>query len=165
MLTSALDRAERKIRRLRYEHAYAFATDGRLIFDRTDNAPASIAFSADQMLLLRDAVLTHNHPGGRSLSEDDLLVAIDADLAQIRAVTSTHRYWISRPLQGWTAKFQERLRTALAVEDGLLIRRLQKDIAAGRISPEAADGGFHHMLWSILAAHGVVRYASEHWDD
>jgi len=165
MLGSALEQVERQIRWLPIEHAFVFATDGTLLLTATNDSPDSVAFSLEQIPQLRDAVLTHNHPGGRSLSEDDLLLAMDADLAQIRAVTATHRYWITRPLQGWTPQLKIRVRTALAAEQALLIGRVRRDISAGRISPEAVDLNFHHLLWTALAGRGVVRYASEQWDD
>ena len=165
MLASNLEVVERRIRALSYEHAYAFAADGTLILDTTDFAPASIGFTADQLSLLRNASLTHNHPGGRSLSQNDVFLAMEADLAQIRAVTASHRFWINRPLQGWTPDYQKRVRTAITAEKGLLIRHLERDISGGRISPEAANRGFHHLLWSNLASRGVVRYAHGPWED
>ena len=78
MLASQLEVVERRIRTLGYEHAYAFAPDGTLILDTTDLAPASVGFTEDQLSLLQDAILTHNHPGGRSLSPNDLLLAMEA---------------------------------------------------------------------------------------
>lgn len=62
----------------------------------------------------KDAVMTHNHPGavgkrglaaiGNSFSPEDIITAVDFDVAEIRAVTPTYTFSMKRPKGGWGVK-------------------------------------------------------------
>lgn len=83
-LQARLDEVERTIRELAVEHAYAFSADGEPLFHRTTNAESEVRFDAEALAMLPGAVLAHNHPGGRSFSEREILSGVrgqrEADL-------------------------------------------------------------------------------------
>ena len=84
LLESELERVEREIRSYAVEHAFAFSADGELLFHRTDETVSQVRFSHAELALLAGAVLTHNHPGGRSFSEADVRFAMRVGLAEMR---------------------------------------------------------------------------------
>lgn len=60
--------------------------DGRVIM-RSSGGAMDVSFTAPQSAMIRGAdVLTHNHPSGASLSADDLLLARELGITEIRAV-------------------------------------------------------------------------------
>jgi hypothetical protein len=102
LLELQLDRVERKIRDFTVEHAFAFSIDGELLFHRTDDAVSQVGFDDVALTLLPGAVLTHNHPGGRSFSEEDAVFAMRLGLAEMRVVTSKLRYSLRPPGNTWS---------------------------------------------------------------
>ena len=79
---------ESQIRNDKVETAFIIDKKGNILLKKSDG-DAGQAFSQEQCELMRDAVLTHNHPSGGPLSTPDLSLLVKGDLAGIRA-TSTH---------------------------------------------------------------------------
>lgn len=73
-------------RRKETEKAYGVAQDGAVVVNR-EGAEDRIIFSDDELALLENCVLTHNHPSGRSFSLADIQLAAQYRLTEIRAVT------------------------------------------------------------------------------
>lgn len=163
MLQAELDRVERQLRNLAHEAAYAFTIGGDLLFTATSNVATRVDFSDEQIEMMNGAVLTHNHPGGLSLSEQDVRLAMHAGLRQVRAVTHTHRYWINRPEAGWTPENRHRLAIAIAVERAVIRSELIRSVQQGRLTTEEANAQLHHLLWTKLSARGIVAYGWEAW--
>lgn len=63
--------------------------------------------------------MTHNHPSGwaypensvrrigNSFSEDDILMAVRCDLAEMRAVTPNYTFVLKRPKKGWGVTLED----------------------------------------------------------
>lgn len=78
-----------------------------------DGAVSEVRFTDAEGAMMKDGVLTHNHPDGwsypqsnprsrgNSFSSDDLSLAVKADLAEIRAVSLGYRHSFARPVKGW----------------------------------------------------------------
>lgn len=109
-LAKAVLDIESKDRNLQREHATVFRPDGSEVFNKGgDNS--SVSFNFAEMMKMKDAILTHNHPNvakshwwggvGSPFSKADIMAAVNCDLAEIRAVTPTYTFSIKRPKGGW----------------------------------------------------------------
>lgn len=114
---SALDRiraVEDEIRQSRWVEI-AVVLDpqtGREIWRKQGIAEA-VGFSRLELAIMRDGLLTHNHPigwrfpasdprhAGTSFTRSDIEVALMADVAELRAVTPQLRFSLKRPRTGW----------------------------------------------------------------
>jgi hypothetical protein len=148
----AIERAEGLHHKQDVEHCYAFAGDGSRLFFQAGNVH-EVPITPDlQDLLIRDgnAVLTHNHPSGRSFSPDDGAAAVGLNLAEIRAVGTDQlgRIWehrLIRPPEGWPSEAV--LRRTWEATSNAEQRRLQRLMRRGRITAEEARASFLHLVW------------------
>lgn len=163
MLNLTLERIERQIRDLPVEHAYAFDADYRILWHATDNRASQVMFSPEQLESLDGAILTHNHPGGRSLSRIDVLLARRWNLDEIRAVTTASRFSVRPPVEGWSSTANEEFRAVLDWETQLLDRRVEKEVERGALTALLAELTFHHRLWERMSARGLLRYTAAGW--
>jgi hypothetical protein len=145
------------------EHAYSFTMEGRLLFHLTSNQPDHVLVDKSLEPHLAGAIFTHNHPGGHSLSENDLEFAMLIGLAEIRAVTRQARFVIRAPEGGWPYLTRLAVRAETARQRTLLIRELRRDIGLGRLSPARAELEFEHRLWSRVKESGLLEYVVEPW--
>jgi len=102
LLQSTLDRVEREIRDLAVEYAFALSVDGELLFHTTDEEDSQVGFTEAELAQLSGAVLTHNHPGGRSFSPEDVTFAMRVGLAEMRVVTAESRFILRPPEERWS---------------------------------------------------------------
>jgi hypothetical protein len=107
--------------------------------------------------------ITHNHPRGSSLSEQDLRFAIRSDLSQIRAVTATHRFWIDRPKEGWASVAPDELAANIAATRAMLRSRLRQEVIRGVRTVADAEANLHHLLWTNLSVQGIIAYGYRPW--
>ena len=163
MLASQLEAVEKHIRGLRLEHAYVLASDGRLLLRKNSREADRVQFSDEEFALLKGCVLTHNHPFGGSLSEQDLRIAMHAGLLQIRTVTRSHRYWIDCPAGGWTFETRTMISTAMVVGRAALRAELTYAVVRGELTVEEANRTIHHLLWTRLAQDAILAYGWEPW--
>lgn len=162
-LQARLDEVERSIRNLAVEHAYAFSADGEQLFHRTTEDESEVRFDAEAVAMLPGAVLTHNHPGGRSFSERDVLFAMRVGLAEMRVVTARSRYVLRPPTDGWTWLLLKSFPAALELERHLLHRRSFGEIASGAMSRRQFELAYYHLLWESLSGRGLIDYSAEVW--
>lgn len=112
-LNKAVLKIERKIRlRKNYEETVVFDRKGNIIF-RKKGKKSQVIFSDEEVRLFKDKILTHNHHKGwkskknsidrigNSFSLEDLKLAINANLAEIRVVTPIYTFALLRPKNGW----------------------------------------------------------------
>jgi hypothetical protein len=162
-LQSSLDRVEREIRNLAVEYAFAFSLDGELLFHATDEADSQVGFNDAELALLAGAVLTHNHPGGRSFSEEDATFAMRVGLAEMRVVTKEFRFILRPPEETWSWLFLKTFPAVLAVERHLLNRQLFGEIASGAMSRQELENVYHHRLWERLRRRELIDYSVDSW--
>lgn len=97
-LAKAVAAREAEIGQYDVEHLSVFDSKGNETF-RNVGEEHSVSYKGANV---KDAVLTHNHPGGRSLSVEDVVGAIGNDMREIRATTRTGRVFsLKRPTSGW----------------------------------------------------------------
>lgn len=162
-LQSTLDRVEREIRDFTVEYAFAFSVDGEPLFHTTDEEDSQVGFTEAELAQLSGAVLTHNHPGGRSFSEEDVTFAMRVGLAEMRVVTTKSRFILRPPGERWSWFLLKSFPAMLEVERHLLDRQLFGEIASGVRSKREADLVFHHLLWECVSRRGLIGYSVEPW--
>lgn len=113
----AVKSGERGIRMRKREVGILYNKYGQEVF-RQQGGKSEVAFSREQQKLMKDRILTHNHPGtfgskgvmrmGTSLSGQDLVMAVSTNLKEIRAITPHgYTYSMKRPKGGWKATPRE----------------------------------------------------------
>ena len=166
------EEVERRIVEEYVEWAYVFDATGHQVM-RKRGTEDGVSFTADEVLVLKDALLVHNHPPNRrfddgdprteggSFSDHDLDLVLTYDIAEIRAVTPGWRYVIVRPLRGWIPDAD----SAAAVYGELLESVRSEDleaIATGRMaSLEYATATQAHRVMERLAVWGRFSYRRE----
>jgi hypothetical protein len=98
-----LDEVETAISGLGIEHLVAYVGDAQV--HRALGTEKNVAVSRETIQAWRthgEVVVTHNHPTSAPLSSEDIILAVAADLREIRAVTASGGAWVlRRPPQGW----------------------------------------------------------------
>lgn len=129
-----------------------------LILSKTGRADR-IAYSDEEMALIRGSMFTHNHPNGLSFSVADFRMAVQIDLAELRAVTPAFRHIMTRPEHGWPSLIafdgylSEAIRlAALAVRDRM--------VSAG-MHPRYAEMEATHQFWVFVAKRFGIVYTRE----
>jgi hypothetical protein len=163
LLQSTLDRVEREIRDLAVEYAFALSVDGELLFHTTDEEDSQVGFTEAELAQLSGAVLTHNHPGGRSFSPEDVTFAMRVGLAEMRVVTAESRFILRPPEERWSWLLLKSFPAMLEVERHLLDRQLFGEIASGVRSKQEVDLVFHHLLWERVSRRGLIGYSVDPW--
>lgn len=95
-----------------YETAISFNKNGEVVLNK-DGQSRHVTFTVEECRKLKNTIMTHNHPSGwaypensvrrigNSFSEDDILMAVRYDLAEMRAVTPNYTFVLKRPEKGW----------------------------------------------------------------
>lgn len=114
----------------KFETAILYDKEGNVLLDKRGKA-TSVSFSKEDCHLMKDGILTHNHPRGwryaenklghigNSFSPADICTAVSTDLAEIRAVTPTYTFSMKRPADGWGV-------SADVIRDE--IKKMEKDV-------------------------------------
>jgi hypothetical protein len=100
--TDAIRRVEVELRGLDHERGLIFDADGKVL-DRTGKGHAhGLYFTPEQQALMRDQVMTHNHPSGDvPFSGTDVLAFSDMNVREGRVVGKTKTFRLLRPEGGW----------------------------------------------------------------
>jgi hypothetical protein len=97
-------------------------------------------------------VVTHNHPGGDSLTIEDVLVAWAWELPDLRAVGPRYVYSMRQPLQGWRAYDWEKVDAIARREGPTLLRKADSGlIDRDRIA---------HIFWEGIAIEAGLDYTA-----
>ena len=74
------------------EHGAIIALDGAIVVTRVGTAN-SVHFTAQQLILVAGITLAHNHPHGHSFSVEDIELAAEYQMSEMRVVTSQFRHF------------------------------------------------------------------------
>ena len=111
-----VNKLESQIRNRKTEKGYIVGSDGQVVAETAKSAARSAQFRIIDLMRSKDGVMTHNHPTegansglygtmagriGVPLSPQDLRIAVQYDLKEVRAATPTSPYSIRRPKEGW----------------------------------------------------------------
>lgn len=143
-LPAALLLVERQLRLLPHEVALAFDEAGTLRLFKV-GGDSEVAFTDEELLRLRDALFTHNHPSQSFLTVRDIEFACHHNVAQLRAVAGPMVHVLTRPVAGWPLA---RCRQLVATEQA----RLRK-----RFAHAGADRALARRQWNAFAHKLVAR--------
>lgn len=152
--------AEDGIRANDFETAIGFNADGSEFF-RKRGERDYVPFTLDEARSFSGRVLTHNHPSGSSFSPQDIALAAEYGLAEIRAVGRTYDHSMRPPLKGgWSTKFwAEVVEPAFRRAHQEVEREFWRAIEAGKMSRERARDQHWHTVWRRVALRTGLRYS------
>jgi hypothetical protein len=165
---------EEKIRKNKsFETAVLFDENGIELI-RKKGGKRSVRFSTDELNQFADKILTHNHPGGwqydkgsimhvgNSFSPADVFLAVNHNLAEVRAVTPMYTFILRRPKAGWGIRQQELTKgineTAREVHDYLQGVYDQAAWPHNRTVGARASAAHYHLIWKRLAKKYNLEY-------
>ena len=144
---------EDKIREHKFESLAVFK-DGKQIFFK-DGEKSQVSFTEDEMKLFAGNIVTHNHPGGRSFSESDLITFNNSNAKEIRAVSKLYDYSLS----GQTSKFSyAELRNKYREFNETIRQQFTDKIDSGKMTIEQANTEHHHEVNILFADHFKLTY-------
>ena len=103
------------------------------------------------------ATFTHNHPNGTGPSVEDVELAIEFQMAELRVVTARHRYVVRR-LDGVKA---HDVRAAFQAEVVKVERRLLDEVRRSLVHPTDFPAELVHRTWHAIAPSLRFEYRRE----
>lgn len=150
-----------------YETAVVFDRDGNIVIDKRGKY-AEVGFTGDEVKLMKDCVITHNHPRGwkskpnvithigNSFSRNDLTLAVAHNAAEIRAVTPLYTFSMKRPSSGWGTTYEDVFKSYNSIYQQVY-EELSQAVNFGWITPEQAQA----IHFNIVNKRIAKRYG---WD-
>jgi hypothetical protein len=140
---------ERTIANSPVEKFFVVSKDGKII-NQGSGSGGRVSFRTSDIGRYRGSISTHNHPGGRSFSAEDVIAGSMLDQAEIRVITPKKRIYRIQPKSGkWPTP--EAIRAAFQAEDAKVTSRLLRDVEKGKITIEEANLEHHHRVWERIA--------------
>ncbi len=139
-----------------FETGIVIDKNGKILVDKRGKS-FSVEFSEEECKLMKDSIMTHNHPRGwkyeenkmgrigSSFSGEDLMLAVSRDVAEIRAVTPNYTFVMRRPEKGWGVSLDD-FRAAYNMENKKLKDEFAKRISKGTLTIEQANATHFHVL-------------------
>ena len=93
---SVVRQGEAGIRNNSFETGIVYDRTGKELFRETQNDKNNVAFTVAQCSLMKDAILTHNHPTEKTFSVDDVETLVKNDLYIIRATSAGKTFELER---------------------------------------------------------------------
>lgn len=149
--------------RMNKNHETGIVVDknGKVIVDKRGEA-FQVQFTDSECLLMKDNIMTHNHPRGwgqpekslgrigNSFSIEDLTLAVGNDVAEIRAVTPHYTFSMKRPESGWGVTVKE-LEMVYMANNLKLRDQFMKRIKKNTLTPSQANATHFHLLARQIA--------------
>jgi hypothetical protein len=148
VLTNGLKNAQNKI-----EFAYVYDDAGNILVKKR-GGKSYVSFTDAEITKMKDApgvVLVHNHPGGRSLSKEDLVLS-NVINAQIYAIGHNGVEYSGSMLD------IKRFHNLYAHVDGVLKHYFLPLIRANKVTVAEADLFHAHLVNLVLKASSVITY-------
>ncbi|WP_285829114.1 phage portal protein family protein [Bacteroides acidifaciens] len=144
-----------------HETGMVIDKNGKVIIDKRGEA-FQVQFTDSECLLMKDNIMTHNHPRGwgqpekslgrigSSFSIEDLTLAVGNDVAEIRAVTPHYTFSMKRPKSGWGVTVKE-LKMVYMANELKLRDQFMKRIKKNTLTPSQANATHFHLLARQIA--------------
>lgn len=144
----------------KFETGVVFDSKGNILIDKR-GASYSVSFEKEELLRMKDGIMTHNHPRGwgypenslgrigNSFSVEDISLAVFHDLAEMRAVTPNFTFAMKRPEAGW-GDYKEAIKV-INEENKKLQNEFQIRIYGGTLTPNQANATHYHILWKRVS--------------
>lgn len=137
---------ENEIRRDAVETGAFIAPDGRILRRRT-GVPNRVSYLPEELVGVQGTTFTHNHPGGASFSLEDLLLAADLQLHEVRVVTARFRHGAA----ALPNLHQDSWRTAYDLEDLRQRARLAPEVRVDALHLFDFGVEVRHLVWVELS--------------
>ena len=165
---------EKQIRPQRFETIYVVDQAGNVILDK-NGAQYSVTFTTAETQAISQApgvVATHNHPRGwgfpvsdpqhqgNSFSDADIDFATKTQMAEIRAITPTHRYSMKPGPGGWDAAlWTSTIKPSFDKHVAAVTAEFQQAIARKTMTPAEAAARHWHEVWTRVSKEVGLRYS------
>lgn len=156
---------EESIASLQNEKAGVFDKNGNKLFE-VDGGKDNVTFTDSQLVKMKGAVVTHNHPNfdgkysdGGSFSTSDVQLMINTGASEVRAVTEKYIYRISPKIIGATNLTQGTAAMDFARQTQTKLKSAYAEkIKKGKLKPRDMFEQYSHEVWSTVAEQGFVVY-------
>ena len=102
---ASLSKAEARIRdKTSGETVVVFTIKGSYMFSRSEST-SRIVFTKQEADLMRNCIVTHNHPQDTPPGDSDVRSACAGEWQEMRVVTRTRTYVAGPPASGWNLNF------------------------------------------------------------
>lgn len=159
-LASKLREVEKELRKLAIEKAFILNSDGT-IFHQKMGSDERIDFTPDEARKFSGKIFTHNHPLGITLSPDDVFLARDSNLAEIRNVGGGYIYSMQPGPDGWGDE-QNYIQAYLAAKAEFK-PQLDKKLEAGIITDTEYKGRLRDLIWKKVSKDVGYQYKKIPW--
>ena len=88
-------KGETNLTKHQYESAIVYDQKGNVILKK-DGSQHEVEFTEKELHLMKDAVVTHNHPKDTTFSPDDIYMLINNNIQEVRATTSKGTFVLRR---------------------------------------------------------------------
>ncbi len=162
---------EDQLRWQRYESSYFWDRQGNLLF-RKNGEVDRITFNDEEIIRMRGAAATHNHPhgwnysvrdprrAGYTFSKQDMRLACLASLLFLRVVTPRFRYMMKPPAQGWDLVYWETILQPIYQRVyGMMRTELRAKVQGRQVLQAEAEMQFRHLIWERVAAELGLGYS------
>ena len=118
----------------KYESAAVVDAKGNVLFNK-DGQANFVFFTGAELAQMPNNVVTHNHPSslrsrygiGSSFSKEDLTLAVQQNVSEIRAVSGKVVFSMKRPPNGWNAN-PDAVKRVYRTAEGTITKKLQSYI-------------------------------------
>lgn len=148
---------EEQIRKDRLETGAFIDKKGAVILQRQGEAD-SVGFPISEFPRLRGTTFTHNHPGNGTFSLQDVSLASQIGLAELRAVGPTLRYTMSAD-KAWPSG--DMISSLVDQSQKQALKRVAGMINRGEIEREFAQAESEHQFWTVLSSKAGLKYTRE----
>ena len=149
---------EDEIRRDAVETGAFIATDGRLMLRKT-GVPNRVSFLPEELTGMCGATFTHNHPGGVGFSVEDIVLAGELQLTEVRVVTTRFRHLAFAFTS--VAPDEKELQAAYDLEQRRLVAKTRLKVTVGELHPADFGTEVHHLIWFRLSRQYGFTYSRE----
>jgi hypothetical protein len=159
-LRQRLRDVEKEIVKLDVEKAFIFNSDGTVFHQKLGNED-NIEFTSDEARKFQDKIFTHNHPLDITLSEEDIFLARNTSLAEIRAVGDKYIYSMKPGPDGW--KTEQEFVQAYNEAKAQFKPGLDKKLETGIITETEHEGKLRDLIWRKVAENVGYEYKRVPW--
>lgn len=159
---ASLNRAENVLsKKHNGETAVVFNAQGRYVFSRTEPG-TPIRFTDGEMALMRDAIVTHNHPAGTSFGDTDIATACNAQVREMRIVTSEYTFSMQPPKGGWSLElWHKTINPAPLDAEQMILSYLGDAVGEGRMTEAQYRFEYIDRTWEVVAQHTGIVYRKQ----
>lgn len=168
LLATNLRDAEAKLQNDRVEHGYMFdPATGKLDLHYSAGLVGQVPIWEFQKKGMVGKIFTHNHPTqGGSFSVDDILVASEQALLEVRAVDGARKQYVYSMRAGeggWPDSTEIKIAYRDAKREAMI--RMLEAVRAGLISPTNGEYELLHRTWDFVAQILGVEYRRIRWEE